>query len=174
MGRGLATEEIRSFLIRLGQQYPKPTNLYLLGGSALCYLGSPRRTIDIDIAVDISSKKLIDKISAVADELHVEVEIIPIDEFIPMPSNSTARHQVLEKFGDIDVYIFDPYSIALSKLARGFDTDIQDILFLLGQGLIEFDILVKFVEEAKPAAWDYDIDPDDLTTHLEVVRKLSS
>ena len=104
----------------------------------------------------------------------MEVEIIPIDEFIPMPSNATARHQVLEKFGDIDVYIFDPYSIALRKLARGFDTDIQDILFLLWQGIIEFDIFEKFAEEAKPAAWDYDIDPDDLTTHLEVVRKLSS
>jgi hypothetical protein len=78
----------------------------------------------------------------------------------------------VEKFGSIEVYIFDPYSIALSKLARGFDTDIQDILFLLRQGIIEINILTQFLEETIPAAWDYGIDPNELRTHLDVVKKI--
>ena len=102
-----------------------------------------------------------------------KVEIIPIDEFIPLPSNAAARHQNVEKFGSIEVYIYDPYSISLSKLARGFNTDIQDVLFLLRRGIIEIGILTQFVEEAISAAWDYDNDPNDLITHLDVVENLS-
>ena len=103
----------------------------------------------------------------------MEVEIIPIDEFIPLPSDAAARHHNVEKFGSIEVFIFDPYSIALSKLARGFDTDIQDVLFLLRRGIIEISILTQFVGEAIPAALDYDIDPNELRTHLDVVKNLS-
>ena len=172
MGSGLATEEIRNFLIRLSQQYSQPVKLYLLGGSALCFLGNPRRTVDIDCVVELSTEEFTNTLEAVAAELQVEVEVISIDEFIPLPSNSTARHHNLEKYGSIEVFIFDPYSIALSKLARGFDTDIQDILFLLGRGIIEFSMLTKFVEDAIPQAWDYDIDPDELRIHLDVVKNL--
>ncbi len=172
MGNGLATVEIRNFLNRLGQQYAQPVKLYLLGGSALCFLGSPRRTVDIDCVVDFSTKEFKDTVDAVANELQVEVEIIPIDEFIPLPPDTAARHQIVEKFGSIEVFIFDPYSIALSKLARGFDTDIQDVIFLLRRGIIEIGILTKFVEDSIPVAWDYDIDPNELRIHLDVVKNL--
>ncbi|MCJ7657866.1 MAG: DUF6036 family nucleotidyltransferase [Anaerolineales bacterium] len=172
MGNGLATEEIRNFLNHLSQIYTQPVKLYLLGGSALCFLGSPRRTVDIDCVVDNSTKEFKDTVEAVANKLQVEVEIISIDEFIPLPPNNTERHQNVEKFGRIEVYIYDPYSIALSKLARGFDTDIQDVLFLLQNGIIKLDTLTKFVQNAIPLAWDYDIDPNELKTFLDVVRKL--
>jgi hypothetical protein len=172
VGNGLASEEIHNFLNRLSQQYSQPVKLYLLGGSALCILGSPRRTADIDFFLESSSKIFENTIEAVANELHVEIEIIPIDEFIPLPPNTAARHYPMEKFGSIEVFIFDPYSIALSKVARGFDTDIQDVLFLLQQGIIEIEILAKFVENAVPVAWDYDIDPNELKTHLDLVKKL--
>lgn len=102
----------------------------------------------------------------------MEVEIISIDEFIPLPPNNTERHQNVEKFGRIEVYIYDPYSIALSKLASGFDTDIQDVLFLLQNGIIKLDTLTKFVQNAIPLAWDYDIDPNELKTFLDVVKNL--
>ena len=36
---------LRSFLQRLGERYPGSATIYLLGGSALCLLGSPRVTI---------------------------------------------------------------------------------------------------------------------------------
>ena len=39
---------LRLFLQRLGARYPRPATLYLLGGSALCLLGSPRVTLDVD------------------------------------------------------------------------------------------------------------------------------
>ncbi len=174
MGFGLAIDEIRDFLKQLSLQYSQPIKLYLLGGSALSFFGSPRRTVDIDCVVDVSSKEFESTVEAVANELKLEVEIIRIDEFIPLPPDTEKRHHNLDKFGSIEVFIFDPYSIALSKLARGFETDIQDVLFLLQQDIIDIGILTKFVEDALPVAWDYDIDPNELRTHLNVVKNLYS
>jgi len=73
MGNSLAIEEIRNFLNRLGQQYPQQVKLYLLGGSALCFLGSPRRTVDIDCVIELSTKEFKDTLDIVVNELHLEV-----------------------------------------------------------------------------------------------------
>ena len=172
MGEGLATKEIRRFLERFSELYPEPVNLYLLGGSALCFLGSPRRTVDIDCTADIKSKEIESTVEAVAQELQLEVEIVPIEEFIPVPVSAQARHQPIGQFGQVQVFVFDPYSIALSKLARGFDADIQDILFLLQSDTISLDELIREVDEAIPQAWNFDIDPKDIVKYLEAVKKL--
>jgi hypothetical protein len=173
MEQSLATQEIRNFLDRLGRHYPQPVKLYLLGGSALCFLGNPRRTVDIDCSVDRPTEEFQEMVEAVANGMQVEVEIIPIDAFIPLPPYAKERHQNIGRFGSIEAYIFDPYSIAISKIARGFETDIQDVLFLLNQGIIELEILSKFLDDSYPLAWDYDIDPNDLRTHFEVVETLA-
>ena len=172
MGHDLATEEIQDFLNQLSQQFTQPVKLYLLGGSALCFLGSPRRTVDIDFFVEDLSVEFENNVEAVARELKIEYEVIAIDEFIPLPADSTTRHRALRNYGSIEVFIYDPYSIALSKLARGFDSDVQDVLFLLQIGIIEINILTKFVEDSLPVAWDYDIDPNELMNYLEVVKNL--
>ena len=172
MDQSLARDEIRAFLERLGEQYTQPLELYLLGGSALCFLGSQRRTIDIDCTIESMSKELEAAIDDVARELQLEVEIIPIDEFIPLPPAASTRHQSVGNFGNISVYVYDPYSIALSKIARGFETDIQDVLFLLHQGFIDLDKLSQYVEGSLQVAWDFDINPNEMKSHLKVVKQL--
>jgi len=172
MGQSLASDEIREFLERLGEQYSKPCKLYLLGGSAMCFLGSQRRTIDIDCTIEPLPNDLESAINDVSRDLHIEVEIIPIDEFIPLPPGTSIRHQSVGNFENISVFVFDPYSIAISKVARGFETDIQDVLFLLQQGIIELATLSQYVEESLPVAWEYDIDPNDMKAHLNVVKQL--
>ena len=172
MGNSLAKDEIQIFLERLSLHYTQPVKLYLLGGSALCYLGSPRRTVDIDCTIEGSTQALVATVESIANDLKMEVEIVPIDEFIPLPPESENRHHPAGQFGSIKVFVFDPYSIALSKLARGFDTDIQDVLFLLEHEFVELDILIAFVEAALPMAWDYDIDPDEMKRYLDLVKSL--
>lgn len=41
-------ERVRTFLTEVGRRYQQPATLLLLGGSALCLLGSTRATLDID------------------------------------------------------------------------------------------------------------------------------
>jgi len=77
---------MHEFLSRLAERYTEPVSLYLLGGSALLMLGSPRTTLDVDYVGD--DRKLDDfqrTISRVADELGIEVEPVPIEEFVPVP-----------------------------------------------------------------------------------------
>jgi len=42
---------LQAFFQRVGEQFPTPATLYLLGGSALCLLGSPRETLDVDYSI---------------------------------------------------------------------------------------------------------------------------
>ncbi len=131
----LAVQEVQNFLKHLGAVYDTPTTLYLIGGGALCLLGNPRRTLDLDFALTLSeeTEELMDAMNSVADKLRIELEVITIEEFIPLPENAHSRHEYVGQFGQIEVYVFDPYTIALSKLARGFEADIQNILFLAGK-----------------------------------------
>jgi hypothetical protein len=127
----LATDDIEAFLHRLGDRYPYPATIYLLGGSALCFLGNPRRTVDIDYTVEPMATALVAEIESLANEMHLELEAVPIEEFVPLPAGSMDRHQWVGQFKELRVYVYDPYTIALSKLSRGFEADLQDVLFLL-------------------------------------------
>jgi hypothetical protein len=69
------------------------------------------------------------------------------------------------------VYVFDPYTIALSKLDRGFDTDIEDILFLVQRQLITVETLSNFVETAVTQAKQFDLDPTAMRQRLQIVRE---
>lgn len=149
----IGSHEIQDFLKQLGARYSGTGSLYLLGGSALCLLGSARRTIDIDYTVEAP-------------------EAVPIEEFIPLPEEADTRHRRVDQFGSLTVYIYDPYSIALSKVARGFETDLEDVLFMLRQNLIELEPLANYINLAMPQAWDFDIDPVELRQHLAELRRL--
>ena len=99
---------------------------------------------------------------------------MPIEEFIPLPKQTETRHIQVMVIEKLEIFIFDPYSIALSKLARGFEADIQDVVFMLNEGVIELEALSAFVKDALPKAWDFDIDPADLEKYfLEAQRLLN-
>jgi hypothetical protein len=170
------TEQIIiEFLTRLGATYQSPAILYLLGGSALCLLGSPRRTEDIDYTFALPEEQLKDleaTIQQLADEMELELELAPIDEFIPLPLDADKRHQSIGRYGNLRVYTYDPYSIALSKIARGFDADLEDILFLLNKDLIEMTQLEEFVTAAIPDALGFDIEPQEMKQYFAEVQRL--
>lgn len=103
--------------------------------------------------------------------MQIEVETVPIDRFIPMPPGAENRHIPVGTFGDLKVLVLDPYRIALSKLDRGFDSDIEDVVFLVSQGLIEFEILEPMIENAAVQSVEFDLDPNQMRVHLELVHR---
>jgi len=171
----IATAEILDFLQRLGERYPHSARLFLLGGSALCLLGNPRRTLDIDYLAESPPDKAAElqaTIDSLAAEMKLELEAVPFHEFVPLPDNASTRHRQVGQFGGVTVYVFDPYSIALSKVARGFEADLQDVLFLLRQGVITVGQLEEYVAAALPRAAEFDIIPAELWQHMEEIRRL--
>ncbi|RMD61235.1 hypothetical protein D6833_08525 [Candidatus Parcubacteria bacterium] len=171
---GIAAKEILQFLEALAKAYHAPATLHLIGGGALCLLGHERRTLDLDFSMSISeeTRALRRTMENTAKAMDIELEMITLEEFVPIPDDASRRHRFIGRFGSVEVYVYDPYTIALSKLARGLETDIQDILFLLEKGLIEIAQLEFFVEKATPVAWKYDVDPADLRRYMNEVRRL--
>ena len=166
--------QIESILLEFGRRVPVSSRLLLIGGSALILLGSPRPTIDIDfVGDDVSPSKFDRAIMQAARELKIYAEPVAIERFIPLPAGSDKRKIRIGKYGNLEVYVADPYSIALSKLDRGFDTDIDDILFLLRNDRIEIKELERMAQIVLTQAREFDINPDDFLAHLEIVRERS-
>lgn len=169
---GLAEETILAFLAELGQRHAQPANLFLLGGSALCLLGSPRPTMDIDyVGDDLSKSELQHSIDQVAKLMGIEVEAVPIAGFIPLPEDAHLRNVSIGQFGVIKVFILDPYTIALSKIDRGFDTDIEDVVFLIHRKFIQSEKLETLVHDALQRATEFSLSRSELLDHLQAVKK---
>ena len=82
---------------------------------------------------------------------------------------STERKIRIDQFGNLEFFIADPYCIALRKLDRGFDTDFNDIIFLIQQNFVSLNEPQLSTRDALPHARKYDIHPDILD-HLKELK----
>ena len=169
----ITSQALRQFFERLGEALPAPADFYLLGGSALCLLGSTRETLDVDYAIENPSHETDLILQKLAVELKLDLESVPLGEFIPLPPHAEQRHRLVGQFGNVSVYIFDLYSIALSKIARGFEADLEDVKFLLDQNLIGWDILETHFQSVLPRAKNTDIDPNEFREYFETLRRMT-
>lgn len=171
--KSLSLSDIENFLQRLGNECASPTVIYLLGGTALFLLGNPRTTEDIDYlgddlpSADDDFALLIKKI---AIELDIEVEGVPIDGFLPIPEGSEQRHILIGKYKALTVYAFDPYTIALSKIERGFASDLQDVKFLVKKELVDLSILESQVPALEAQAAAYLIDVQTFRRNFQTLK----
>ncbi len=67
--------------------------------------------------------------------------------------------------------IADPYSIALSKLERGFDTDFDDIIFLIQSNFITLIELEAIAQKALEKAQEFDMNTKEMLAHHQELRK---
>jgi hypothetical protein len=128
-------------------------------------------TLDIDyIGDDLKKDELQLAIEEIGREMGLVVEPVPISRFIPIPEGESKRSLFIDRFGNIDVYIFDPYAIALSKIDRGFDTDLDDVVFLIKNGHVEINELERVIDNALPHAREFDMDPKEVLAHFQELR----
>ncbi len=168
---GVNREALDALLFAVADRYRESATLTLLGGCALALLGSVRPTLDIDyVGDDLDKNELQELIERTANEMQIEIEAVPIDQSIPLPEGAEERKISVGRYGSIDVYVLDPYAIALSKLDRGFETDIEDVLFLIRRNLVEITQLELVVTTALERAGEFDMVPTEVRNHLSVVR----
>jgi hypothetical protein len=162
------------FLERLADRWDSPVSLYLLGGGALSLLGNIRETRDLDYTAELPAtllEKFRQVATQVAYEMHLDLEEVPISEFVPLPPNAQQRRRFVGRFGHLDVYVFDPYTIALSKIARAFESDLDDVMFLLRQNLIELVELERYFEAIRPTVAKFDIDLREFQQYFQEIRQ---
>ena len=143
MRPGVDKAAIEAFLQQLGRTFRKPARLYLVGGAALVHLGvRPGFTQYIDIQVGGANEgELIVAIQGLIQQMQVNVEFASPADFMPLPSQWETRARFVGRYGMIDVFYFDFYSIALSKIERGNNRDIADVKLLVQQGIITLNEL---------------------------------
>jgi len=105
----------------------------------------------------------------IAREMQIHVEPVPLERFIPLPRGNEKRIIRIGQFGNMEVFVADPYSIALSKLDRGLDTDFDDLLFLIQNHHVDMDEFERILREALPYAHKFDFDPD-IIEHLQELK----
>jgi hypothetical protein len=134
---------IESFLRELGRTFHKPGRLYLVGGAALVHAGvRPGFTVDIDVQVGGTNEgELIVAIQRLIQQMQINIEFASPADFMPLPSDWEMHAQYVGRYGEIDVFYFDFYSIALSKIERGNSRDIADVRLLVQQKIIILDEL---------------------------------
>jgi hypothetical protein len=141
---------IEQFLTELGRRFRQAGRIYLVGGAAMVHAGirpgSSATTQDID--VDVASGDMYQAIGQIKQQLNINVEFASPGDFIPLPRNWQQLSRFAGRYGKIDVFYFDFYSIALSKIERGNARDLQDVALLLQQStitLVELDHAVQEV-----------------------------
>jgi len=118
----------------------------------MVYAGFRVQTEDIDYTVQLEGddQEFTAAVRSLIRELHVSVEPAGPGDFIPLPTGWEDRSRFIGRYGRLDVYAFDPISTALSKIERGSSRDIDDVLALLGRGLISLPELQAAFEAILP------------------------
>ena len=152
MRNNVAKADIEQFLKSLGKTFHKSGRLYLAGGAALVHMGlRPGVTMDIDVAVETGDEdEMITAIRRIVTQMQINVEFASPGDFIPLPTQWMAQARYVGRYGQIDVFYFDFYSLALSKISRGSDRDLVDVKLLLQQHAITLEGLDAACSEVLP------------------------
>ena len=144
---------LETFLQRLGQCFHHQAALYLVGGTSLLLAAGKMSTFDIDVQVQTEnqhSSQFIRCLRTVSRDLGVPVELASPEQFIPLPAGFQDRRQFVGRYGSLDVFHFDFYSIALAKVHRGNEKDFDDVVRMVQTGLISITVLESYLEQILP------------------------
>jgi hypothetical protein len=169
-------ERIERFLVRLGSMVHEPGRLYLVGGTTMVYEGFRATTVDIHVLVEADTPgAIIAAIRSLKDVLDMNVEFASPRDFIPLPAGWRERSIYVGRYAALDVFHFDLYSMALSKIERGTERDFQDVVALVSSGRLDpaeldtafHEILPRIATEGLGS-----MDPDVFAEHYRYLRAL--
>ena len=170
---------VHYFLVKLGMEFHFPARLYLVGGTTLVYEGLREQSLDIDISYEVADEhdaEFTRVLRKLKEEMQVNVELASPGDFIPLPSGWKERAQHVGRFGQVDVFHFDLYSTALSKIERGREGDFQDVLSMLRGGQIALNELRAAFENILPRIERESLkrDPERIKRNFALLEKMAA
>jgi hypothetical protein len=162
------TGRIRALARELGRVVPHGTRMYLTGGATAVLEGWRESTVDIDVRFEPDSDAALSRIRDLKEELAVNVELASPLDFLPALNDWRDRSRFRFREGNLEVFDFDPYSQALSKLERGFDLDLDDVTNMVRSGQVEPGKLLELFEGIEPELFRFPaVDPAVLRAAVE-------
>ena len=112
---------IRQFIQRLAERYGEAGTLYLWAAvRSACWEASGKARCRLHVrGCPEATPRFRATLAEVAAELQLDLEDVPIAEFVPLPPEAAERRRALGRYGRLEVYIFDPYPIPLTKSHAG-------------------------------------------------------
>ena len=143
----------------------------------MVFEGYLNRTLDINISFEVCDDHLREFVAAVRDlkeQLSLNIEEASPSDFIPVPAGHRERSPYIGRYGQLEVFHFDLYSMALSKIERGTESDFEDVLILLHSGRIDMNVLGHYFEEIMTRYGPESIkqDPVEYRSKFEILRMM--
>jgi hypothetical protein len=163
-------ERIAQLARELGRVVPPGSRMYLTGGATAVLEGWRESTVDIDVRFEPDSDAALSRIRDLKEELNLNVELAsPLDFLPPLPGwQERSRFRLRE--GNLDVFDFDPYSQAMSKLTRSFDLDLADVRSMVESGRVQPKKLRELFEAIEPELFRFPaVDPPSLRAAVEAL-----
>lgn len=156
-------DRIRRLARELGRFVGPGTRMYLTGGATAVLQGWRASTVDIDVRFEPDSDEALTRIRDLKNELSVNVELASPLDFLPPLPEWQQRSRFLFREGNLEVFDFDLYSQALSKLERGFDLDLEDVASMVRSGQVEPKALLQLFTAIEPELFRFPaVDPATL------------
>ena len=156
MPRKEIPEPWNSFLTDLDHAISTPIVLHCLGGFAINLIyGLPRQTADIDVCevAPNSAKTEVIGIAGHGGPLHRKHGVyLQIVTMASLPENYEARLKEVfsGSFRKLLLRVLEPHDLALSKLGRNSDVDIDDVKYLGLTAPLDLDLLrARYFEEVR-------------------------
>jgi hypothetical protein len=161
-------ERISAFVRELGRAARSPARLYLTGGATAVLEGWRGTTVDIHVHLEPDTDELLRRIPELKERLGVNVELASPAQFIPELPEWRERSRFIERAGELDVFHFDPYSQALSKLERAFEQDLEDVRAMIARGLVDPARARLLFDRIEPELYRFPaIDPASFRARVE-------
>lgn len=143
----------------------------------MVYEGFREQTLDLAITFEIDKEDQAAFTTAVRElkrQLSLDVKEASPAAFILLPSGYRNRSPFIGRYGQLEVFHFDLYSTALSKIERGTEGDLDDVLSLLRNGRIEFAVLAGYFEEimVRYATESIKQDPVEYRRKFEILAEM--
>lgn len=114
------------------------------------------------------SDAALSRIAEIKERLSLNVELASPLDFLPPLPGWEERSRFRFREGNLEVFDFDLYSQALSKLERGFALDLEDVRNMVRAGQVEPAKLVTLYEEIEPQLYRFpSVDPASLREAVE-------
>lgn len=167
--RGAAdAERIKRLAVELGRAVAPGTRMYLTGGATAVLEGWRESTVDVDVRFEPDSDAALQRVRDLKERLSVNIELAsPLDFLPPLPGwRDRCRFRLRE--GNLEVFDFDPYSQALSKLQRGFELDLKDVTSMVDAGQVEPHALLDLYTQIETELFRFPtVDPSALRASVE-------
>jgi hypothetical protein len=144
---------LAAFLNRLAAAFDRPGRLYLVGETTQVFEGWRAWTERLHFAAEVApdARAAFDAaVRSLQAEMGIEVlEESPAD-VIPLPEGHDRRARPARSLGALQVYHFDPYSVALRLIARGDEPDYHTVLAFLEHDWLSVDEMESLLANVLP------------------------